>query len=287
MSSGKNTPPSPWGGRLLPTTTAHQARLQLFQPTRHPKHLTREIQTPWGVAKVTGKLGQVHALLLEAIFFHSLKKRESEDGRLQVLIDPYSLRRTLSTAEGGVYSLDGVKALLRDLRAAAIEINIPRLGESGLVLGGLLDEVAPSPATVSNPMNGEVRHLWKITLSKLLTQMLRADLPLHYNPALLASFKTGVGAAVARWVLTHRDAPVGGWKIDTILTAVGADTSGAKGRQRRHEIRQDTAALAAVGIIIQNNRISKEGVVPTPGGVVPTPGALSGRQGALSGRQGL
>ena len=262
-----------WKDRLLPTTTVHQARLQLFQPTRHPVFCTRAMETPWGTAHVTGRLGQMHAFLLEALLFHAQKKRVLEEGSVQILVDPYDLRTTLSRADGG-YSGKGMKTLAQDLRASAITLDIPKLGADGFVLDGLLNEITPSPATVLNPVTGEMRPLWRVTLTKTLAALLDRDLPLHYDPRPLAALRTGTAAAVARWVLTHRDCPQGGWHIGTALAAIGAEVEGPKGRQRRHEIRRDTDPLAQIGIILNGDRLQKVGVVPTPASVAYTPGAL-------------
>ena len=274
-----------WNDRLLPTTTVHQARLQLFQPTRHPVFCTRAMETPWGTAHVTGRLGQMHALLLEALLFHAQKKRVLEEGSVQILVDPYILRTTLSRADGG-YSGKGMKTLAQDLRASAITLDIPKLGVDGFVLDGLLNEITPSSATVPNPVTGEMRPLWRVTLTKTLAVLLDRDLPLHYDPRPLAALRTGTAAAVARWILTHRDCPQGGWHIGTVLAAVGAETTGGSGRNRRREVRTDRAVLAELGIVINEDRIQRGGVYRTPGGVLSTPGACTVRQAACSLRQG-
>src|SRR5690554_1146804 len=77
----------------LPTSTAHQARLQLYQPTRRPKWAERVIETPWGTATVRGKIGQVHADIVESICRHAEDHRiVAATGHLQVLVDPYKVR---------------------------------------------------------------------------------------------------------------------------------------------------------------------------------------------------
>jgi hypothetical protein len=242
-TTGKNVA---WKDRLLPTTTVHHARLQIFQPTRYPKFCTRTIKTPWGRAEITGRLGVMHALLLEAILFHAQKKRTLEGG-VQVLVDPYHLRTTLSRAHGG-YSGKGLKDLVRDLRVSAIRLDIPKLGVDAFVLDGFLNDVAPSPATVINPVTQERRHLWRVTLTKTCAAMLDRDLPLHYDPHQFAAFRTGTGAAVARWVLTHRDCPPEGWLVNTVLAGVGAEIVGAAGENRRRDLKKDREALAEMGI---------------------------------------
>ena len=203
---------------------------------------------------------------------------------MQILVDPYVLRTTLSRADGG-YSGKGMKTLAQDLRASAITLDIPRLGPDGFVLDGLLNEITPSPATVLNPVTGEMRPLWRVTLTKTLAALLDRDLPLHYDPRPLAAIRMGTAAAVARWILTHRDCPQGGWQIDTVLAAVGAETTGGSGRNRRREVRTDRAVLAELGIVINEDRIQRGGVYRTPGGVLSTPGACTVRQPPCSLRQ--
>ncbi len=236
-----------WKDRLLPTTTVHAARLQVFQPTRHPRFCTRTIKTSWGRAEITGRLGVMHALLLEATLFHAQKKRTLDDGGVQVLVDPYHLRTTLSRANGG-YSGKGLKNLIRDLRVSAIKIDIPRLGTDAFVLDGFLNDVTPSPAVAINPVTRERRHLWRVTLTKTCAAMLAKDLPLHYDPHPFADFRTGTGAAIARWVLTHRDCPPEGWLVNTVLAGVGAEIVGAAGENRRRDLKRDREALAEMGI---------------------------------------
>lgn len=261
---------TPYKDRLLPTTTVSQARLQIFQPTRRPTRCVREIETPWGTAKITGRLGVMHAALLEAIMFHSMAKRDIDTGGLQVLIDPYKIRVTLGS-RGLPYSGTALQSLIEDLKTCALTLKIR---DGGFVMDGLVDRVETSTMTAHNPVPGAPpRHLWRITLSPTAAELLNTDLPLHYDPRPIAALRSGVAAGVARWVLTHRAEPTGGWKMDTILLAIGAEISGPSGRQRRSELREASADLARIGIIITDeDRIFKR--------------ALSVCQGALSVCQG-
>ncbi|MGC9127819.1 MAG: hypothetical protein ACP5GA_03695, partial [Acidithiobacillus sp.] len=47
-------------GGVVPTSTVHQARLRIFQPTRRPVALEQVIETSWGRIRVKGRLGQQH-----------------------------------------------------------------------------------------------------------------------------------------------------------------------------------------------------------------------------------
>ena len=284
----------PYNKRLMPTTTANQARLQFFQPTRNPTYCTRKIETSWGRAEVTGRLGVMHAALLESIMFFALDKRVLEDGSVQILVDPYDLRRTLGEGarksrqlvpskhhpermrrriSAGGYSSAAIRKLITDLIACAISITIKRRDgqDDSWVIGGVVALAEASEATRTNPGTGESRRMWRVTLTPLAARLFGEDVALHYDPRPLAALRSGVAAAVGRWCLSHKESLGAGWKLDTVLKAVGAETSGPAGRQRRLDIRREADGLRACGLVVQNDRIYTEGVVPMPTSVVPTP----------------
>ncbi|ADL54854.1 hypothetical protein Galf_0818 [Gallionella capsiferriformans ES-2] len=93
------------GIKRLPTTTATPVRLCAFQATRRPKQLIKTIQTAFGCVTVDGRLGQAHADLMECVMFHSEQHR-IKDGRLEVVIDPYRIRRAMGGGRS-TYSAEG------------------------------------------------------------------------------------------------------------------------------------------------------------------------------------
>lgn len=238
--------------KSIPTSTAHQARLQLYQPTRRPKHMERVITAPWGTATVRGKIGQVHADIVEAIC------RNAEDhriipatGHLQVLVDPYKVR--VSVGGGTAYSRDTLWKMLRELRETSIILDVP--AQQLKVLGGILDRVEESPAKRINPLTQQARSLWRVTFDPAFAVMLREDLHLYYDPAPLAKIDSGVAQAIARHILTHRNAPTGGWQLDTLIQAVGAGNDSESIRNRRREVRNCKDQLATLGIMVQGDRV--------------------------------
>lgn len=240
--------------KTLPTTTVHQSRLQLYQPTRRPKWLERVIATPWGTATVRGKLGQVHADIMEAICRHAEDHRTiPETGQLQILVDPYRVRVTVGG--GTAYANDTLWKMLTELRETSITLEAPSQGLR--VLGGILDRVEESPATKINPLNNKPRQLWRVTLDPAFAAMLRDDLQLYYDPAPLAKLDAGVAQAIARHVLTHRDQPTGGWLLDSLIQLVGAGTDGTAIRNRRRELHKAAEALKTVGILIEGGRVRR------------------------------
>ena len=264
----------PYSERLMPTTTARASRLQLFQPTRTPTYCTRKIETPYGTGEVIGRLGQMHAQLLEAICFHAERVAHLDSKGVAILIDPHEIRKALSDAER--YSWSGINALAADLRAAVLRVAVQ--GSGLAAIDGILDRLSPSPTmTRTNRLTGDMRRLFVAHLSPTYAAWLKADpVPMHYDPTPLTAIRFGASTALARWVLTHRETPNGGWLLDTVLNAAGAVTTGASGRKRRHEIRADSDALAGVGIRIEGDRVfgpyRQAPVLSTPGSVLSTPG---------------
>lgn len=240
--------------KQLPTSTAHQARLQLYQPTRRPKWQERVITTAWGTATVRGKIGQVHADIIEAICRHAEDHRIIPGtGHMQILVDPYRVRVTVGG--GTAYSNDTLWKMLTELREVSITLEVP--SRRMKVLGGILDRVEESPATRINPLTGKPRQLWRVTLDPAFSAMLREDLQLHYDPAPLAKIETGVAQAIARHVLTHRDQPMGGWQIDSLIKLVGAAGDSVAMRHRRREIHRCTKSLLTVGLRVDGDRVHR------------------------------
>ena len=76
-------------------------------------------------------------------------------------------------------------------------------------------------------------------------------IPLHYDPTPLGAIRHGISAAVARQVLTHRDTPKGGWKLDGLIRAAGAEAT----RRNRQLVRQDQETLEGAGVLIVGDRV--------------------------------
>ena len=238
--------------KSLPTATAHQARLQLYQPTRRPTWQERVIETPWGTATVRGKIGQVHADIIEAICRHAEDHRViPATGHMQILVDPYRVRVTVGG--GKPYSRDTLWRMLTELRETSVTLEVP--SRKLKILGGILDRVEESQATRLNRVTGGQRKLWRVTLDPAFAAMMRDDLQLFYDPAPLAKIETGVAQAIARHILTHREAPSGGWVIDNMIRAVGAGGDSVSMRHRRRELHASADSLKAVGIAIEDGRL--------------------------------
>ena len=265
----------------MPTATANEHRLRIFAPTRRPNAVSeKRIKTTHGEIKITGKLGQAHADLLDAICYCAEKKVCMEDGRIKLLVDPAAVRRKANITGGGQF-----EKMRQELRGATLQILAP----AHLVCeGGLIDYIEParrsdgSPITRHNPLTGEARPLWRVELGKAFCKLLGNDAFQTYDPAPIAKLQHGISRAIARHVLTHARQPLGGWKLDTLIKAVaGNDLCLQAMRDRRREVRADAADMAAnIGILVERDRVhsveqSPDSVEQSPDSVEQSPGAWS------------
>jgi len=294
-----------------PTTTILLPRLPVFLPTFRPTARDGEWTTnPSGRVRVQGRLGQRHETLLEAIARFCSKRRvmPSPDGTpettvMDVLIDPSRLRRVLSDGGEGWYSYAQLVKLTDELRDTKIEI-VTRRGDTTVTIhGSLLSSwVEYEQDALPNPLPGTgVRRRWLVRLGAAYTTLVGTDVPRYWDPRDFQRLRTGSAQALARWVWTHRTAPRGGWKLDTILRAITPNGLSPNAlRHRRCEVRAAAAELAELGIILSDGdrvaydgRLSRrpsvqqapDGVQQAPDGVQQAPGSRAPRAaGARSSR---
>ena len=246
------------GNQVVPTSTALQARVMIYQPSQRPQERKGQwMDTGFGRCRVTGRLGQRHADIVESMLYVAERRRDISDGGIELLIDPARLRRMLSDHQ---YSHDHILKLLTDLRAATVEIVTPELELRGdRIIGGLIDHVIPSPMTRRDPLSGGERNLWRVRLGVALVMLLERDLSLYYPPGPIARLQHGISQAVARHVLTHKHDPAGGWHLDTLIRAVcGERISSKEMINGRYRLKRDAADLRKMGIDIDaENRVSR------------------------------
>ncbi|MGU5617520.1 ABC transporter ATPase [Aeromonas caviae] len=246
------------GNQVVPTSTTLQGRVMIYQPSQRPQERKGQwMDTVFGRCRVTGRLGQRHADIVESMLYVAERRRDVSDGGIELLVDPARLRRTLSDHQ---YSHDRIIKLLTDLRAATVEIITPELEQRGdRIIGGLIDHVIPSPMTRFDPLSGGERNLWRVRLGVALVMLLERDLSLYYPPGPIARLQHGISQAVARHVLTHKHDPAGGWHLDTLIRAVcGESISSKEIINSRYRLKRDAADLRKLGIDIdEDNRVSR------------------------------
>lgn len=243
------------GNEVAPTTTAIQARVMLYQASQRPRWRDGDwIETSFGRCRVSGRLGQRHADVIEAILYCAERMRAVSDGGVEVLVDPARVRKVLSDKQ---YSHQRMWSLLREAMSAVIEIEAPNFR----ALGHLIDQVVESPMKRPDPLTGGERNLWRVRLGASLVMLLEHDLNLYYDPAPIAKLQHGISQAVARHVLSHKTEPVGGWHLDTVITAVAGELQSKAMRDARFRLKTDADELRAIGLILEGERIRKH-----PGG---------------------
>jgi len=233
-----------------PTTTVTPARIRIFQPSQRPTTRRGDwIETTWGRVRVSGRLGQRHADVYEAIRHTALDSRE-RDGQTDLLVDPARVRRAL----GQHYSYSTLWRLLDEIMQATIEIDAPGLRG----IGHLIDSVTEAKRRVRNPLTaGGERALWVVRLGLAAKALDERDLPLHYDPAPVARLQHGISQAIARHVLTHKDEPRGGWTLDGLITAVAGEIDEKALAKARHRVRTDAEGLSEIGIEIDGDRVRR------------------------------
>lgn len=242
----------------LPTTTALLARLQVFEPSRRPEKHLRKAKTSWGVSHVQGRLGQGHADLLELICFLGRNPVPQAKGGICVTVDEYQLRQVLGRSVAGTGS-EPSKWLL-EIMDATLELH-PK-GWDAPISGKLIDEVSQSAQTVPAPgrytedrQRSGTRHLTDIVIGSLLATLMERDVCLDYDPRPIFNCKRGTPQALVRYCRTHRAAPNGGWKLETVLTHIGASVNAVDVRNRRRELKAWAEYLHAFNIRVENDRV--------------------------------
>ncbi len=241
-----------------PTATAHQHRIRLFQPTRRPieikdKENKREILTSFARVRVSGKLGQQHADVLEAIMFKPLKRGSLDDGRIKLLVDPYVLRKI--TGMGG----EQLEKTLTELMKVVLDVEIFSMNDD-IRKGHLIDHVEDAKnssgekITRKNPLGGE-RVLWRVELGKTLTDLIDHDAWVTYDPSIIRNLRYGVSQAVLRHMLSHKNEPRGGWHIDTLIHAVCGDIASVAMRHRRSELKEDCENFQKCGVLVGGKKM--------------------------------
>jgi hypothetical protein len=204
--------------------------------------------------RVSGRLGQRHADVYEAIRHTALDSRE-RDSQTDLLVDPARVRRAL----GQHYSYSTLWRLLDEIMQAVIEIDAPNLRG----LGHLIDSVTESKKRARDPLTGGERTLWVVRLGLAAWALDQHDIPLYHDPAPIAGLQHGISQAVARHVLSHKSEPRGGWTLDGIIVAVAGALDEKALAKARYRVRTDAAALAALDIEIDGDRVRR--VAQRPG----------------------
>lgn len=279
----------------LPSSTVNQSRLRIFQATRRPKFLRDEMfVTSWGSVRVSGKLGQGHADVLEALLYCAERKHFLADGRIKVLVDPFQIRKHSCVSSG-----KALKVIMEELMMAVVSVDFPihkrnsRCKSTGHLIDYFREAEKSSGEKVTkfNPLLKQQRSIWSVELGKALTDIINQDIWHTSDPLPIATLKNGMSQAFARFIRSHANEPCGGWIFDNVIKSLTHEhINGQELRDRRREIRSDKSALLDLGISIAGDRVFKvkrASVEQTPGGVEQTPGSVEQTPGVWSKPPGL
>jgi hypothetical protein len=232
--------------QIIPTSTALEARLRIFQPSQKPVLKEIYLNTSWGTATVKGRLGQRHADVLEAVRACALEIKKIDDG-LILLVDPFEIRKRIGT---GYYSHQQMTTLLKELTEAIVSIETDDIR----AVGHFIDYTEEARKPVLDK-RGRERYWMIVKLGKVGLQLLNDDFKLYYDPTPISNLKHGICQAIARHVLTHKREPNGGWLVDTLIETVAGALPSIKKAKARAAIKRDIDGFTACGIVVDNGRI--------------------------------
>lgn len=225
------------------------SRVPIFAPTRRPQSVRAwRVETPWGWALITGRLGQQHRDLLDAARMIAEAEQWTQDGRFHLKIDPARLRAALG---GDKTNNQRIAEWIEDLRVARIEVHI---GDR-VIVGGLVSEYElSSDPTVLHPRPGALgndRRYMRMSFSTGWSKLIETERAMYYSLAGVVNLRHGFSQAVARFCLSHREVR------DTVVGM--AVKVGAAGRVRdlRACLQDDTEALRLLGILIAGDAIRR------------------------------
>jgi hypothetical protein len=242
-------------------TTAAQCRISIFQPTRRPRFSTGLVETAFGKAEVSGRLGQPHRDFIECCRLPSVALAQGLDGaeRYCCIIDPNKLRTAMSGTKRtsndkpGRVSWQQLKDIAEDLRQCRVQnLKIFSRPNYGVVTAGILETVMYQGVGQVEGRAGQgnkvsERELWKIPFSEAWTALIGDDLPISYGGHLpqIVSLRHGISQALARFMLSHQHGATYGFN-----EAFGFVGATGRFRDRLDEIIKDAHELAGVGICI-------------------------------------
>lgn len=238
----------------LPNAFGILSRLQIFEASTKPTYRRRSFcKSSWGSAYVTGRLGQKHAALLEALILLGHKTGCWPEG-IAFLVDPYRLRRLLSS-RGDSYSYEGLRTLLADLMAATIEFE--QLDGQWVMLHLLKQVEGSEPRAVGERGMAllSTKRPWRICLGEAAHVLLGVP-PVFWRDEAqvraLVALKSGISQAIARHVLTHsvERQPDEGWFLDHLIEAVAPGTRGVRLCHRRTACVGEAEGLFQLGIVV-------------------------------------
>jgi hypothetical protein len=233
----------------LVSTSAAACRIPIFSPTRRPKSVASwRVETPWGWAIITGRLGQQHRDLLDAARMVAEAEQWTTDGKMHLKVDLARLRGALG---GDSVNNQRITDWLEDLRVAQVVVYIK--DKNITITGGIISEVlASSDDTVLRGRPGSFkseRGFVHIEFSTGWSKLIETDRAMRYPLQQVVRLTHGFSQAVARFCLSHSHVDDDVHGLMQKLSAAGLE------RHRRADLIADSAGLKDLGIKVVGNHI--------------------------------
>jgi hypothetical protein len=205
------------------------------------------VETPWGWAVITGRLGQQHRDLLDVARMVAEREEWTTDGRMHLLVDPARLRSALG---GDAVNNERIKDWLRELRIAQVEahINDRDINIMGGIISDVVDAKAAAPGARPGAFHSE-RRMLHIVFGLAWSRLIESDREMRYPLAAVVGLKHGFSQAAARYCLSHRDVD------DTIEGLMPKVAASGRVRDRISDLNDDKDGLRSMGIEVSGNRI--------------------------------
>ena len=233
----------------LAQTPTNACRIPIFAPTRRPQAVSAwRVETPWGWAEITGRLGQQHRDLLDAARMVAEAEEWTSDGRLHLKVDPAKLRSALG---GDATNQQRIKEWLEDLRVASVVVHVAGIDKT--MRGGVVSDVVDSADLTrlhARPggFNSD-RRFWRISFGLGWSKLIEDDRSTKYPLRRVVELKHGFSQAVARFCLSHRQGS------DTVAGLMRKlDASGLL-RHRRADLIDDREGLSGLGIEVNEDAV--------------------------------
>lgn len=245
---------------LLAKTPVNACRIPIFSPTRRPVAVTQwRVETSWGWAVITGRLGQQHRDVLDAVRMVAEDEEWTADGCLHLKVDPARLRSALG---GDAVNNTLILQWLRDLRAAEVITHITATDKT--IYGGVLGEITDAKhdtALSSRPgAFASNRRMLHIPFGTGWSKLVEEDRVMHYPLRQVVALQHGFSQAVARFCLSHTHVN------DTVAGLMSKTGAGGLCRHRRADLHADSAGLAGLGIIVDGDAVKSGGRRQSPVG---------------------
>jgi len=232
-------------------------RFPIFEATLRAEARTRTFENKNKHCKITvsGRLGQNHKSLLEAILykrkFYKAYKDEEGKPHIKILYSEYEVKKHLSKS---VYSKERYKALLDDMKEAYVKIE----KEDRIIEGKLIEDVTIShkysKRTKSNLpglKNQEIPYC-VLTLGDVTTQLILEEFKFTYDPKpITTELTSGISQAIVRYINTHSRHPNAGYHLKELVQNLKENVEGQEWYNVKTFLKKDADKLKRFfGIVI-------------------------------------